>query len=542
MKKEVLKKIYQRNCKNNFRLLIGTLAFCIFICETALPAFSLTPVVTSVTPDRGFNNSSTAVTIRGENFEAGARVSLLYGDGGYYSFGSYTGIAVGSVHLSGSYAYSISNGTSYTDELVVFDVNDPSSPRWFSSYSTSEYAWDVYVSGNYAYVTDYYSGLQIIDVSNPGKPAWLSSLNEPGLAYGIHVSGNYAYMGRLNGFQVVDVSNPSNPVSVSPCCAGQTINVHTSGRYAYAADGDLQIIDVSNPEEPVLIQTYFTPSFGWDVYVSGNYAYVADGEAGLLIIDVTDPVNPVQSGFYNTPGWAFGVHISGNYAYVADSKSGLQIIDVSNPARPFLFASYDTPGSANDVDVSGSYIYLSDRSGGLRIFPLNDPVTSVQVSNSTTITATFPASLPEGPYHILITNPAGEEGRLNNGFNAVGLSTVIADIKANASDGPLVLNSGDPLSLTVSLDPVAAAGYDVDWWVYAISPGMGTYWYQIGSGWAPSVTPVPAYQGPLAAITDRNVLNSSTLPADDYTFYFEVDKRNGVKEGTVSDRVNVTIQ
>lgn len=106
----------------------------------------------------------------------------------------------------------------------------------------------------------------------------------------------------------------------------------------------------------------------------------------------------------------------------------------------------------------------------------------------------------------------------------------------------LVLNQGNALDVTISLDQGAAEGFDADWWVYAKTTSIGTYWYEYGTGWIESETPIPAYQGELIPVTNLKVLGISTLPAGNYDFYFEVDERNNIKEGARSDEVNVTIQ
>ncbi|MFV1951043.1 MAG: IPT/TIG domain-containing protein [Nitrospinota bacterium] len=69
------------------------------------PSYSLTPTVTSVTPNTGTTGSTQDVTITGTNFEPGAKVSLL--NGGPFLAGDYDttpGIAKG-VFVSGNYAF-----------------------------------------------------------------------------------------------------------------------------------------------------------------------------------------------------------------------------------------------------------------------------------------------------------------------------------------------------------------------------------------------------------------------------------------------------
>ena len=46
----------------------------------------------------------------------------------------------------------------------MIDISDPSNPEMVGSGDTSDFAWSVTISGNYAYVADGESGLQVIDV------------------------------------------------------------------------------------------------------------------------------------------------------------------------------------------------------------------------------------------------------------------------------------------------------------------------------------------------------------------------------------------
>jgi glucose/arabinose dehydrogenase len=121
----------------------------------------------------------------------------------------------------------------------------------------------------------------------------------------------------------------------------------------------------------------------------------------------------------------------------------------------------------------------------------------------------------------------------------------IPDIKANNSDGPLLIQQGDLLTITVSLDPMDYDGIPADWWVLAAAP-FGWYYYDL-INWksGQSVT----YQGGLSGLAPYEVLNTSGLPAGGlplgaYIFYFGVDGNvNGVIDNPLyydSVEVNIT--
>lgn len=166
-----MRKTYHPTMKTKPDLLFfcAVLMFCFFHLLPIEPVYSAVPTVTSVNPDTGTTDSVTRVTIKGADFEPGAKVSLLNGG-----------------------------------------------PLLIGSYDTPGSANDVYVSGDYAYVADWDSGLQIIDISNPASPVPVGSYDTPGSALDVYVLGNYAYVadGWNSGLLIIDVSDPASPVFV----------------------------------------------------------------------------------------------------------------------------------------------------------------------------------------------------------------------------------------------------------------------------------------------------------------------------------------
>ncbi len=99
--------------------------------------------------------------------------------------------------------------------------------------------------------------------------------------------------------------------------------------------------------------------------------------------------------------------------------------------------------------------------------------------------------------------------------------TVLPDIKANGSDGPVIITQSDILSITIELSSGSHSGKNADWWVLALTP-MGLYHYDfISDFWMPG--PVVTYQGPLFDMSPYEILNMSGLPAGLYHIFFAVD-------------------
>ncbi len=118
------------------------------------------------------------------------------------------------------------------------------------------------------------------------------------------------------------------------------------------------------------------------------------------------------------------------------------------------------------------------------------------------------------------------------------------DIKANGSDGPLTIQQGEKLTVTIALGPGSHNGENADWWVAAITL-FGSYWYTLDRGWVRSDPPIRVYSGPLFYLSPYEVLNISGLPTGTYTFYFGVDMlMNGSLDfgKLYFDSVDVTIK
>lgn len=357
-----------------------------------------------------------------------------------------------SLHVAADYAYVTAWSTEEFHGIVnlaIINISNPETPKIISNLSSllefpnpwASVYWDVYVAGDYAYQTfGWPPALRVVDVSDPVSPVmsgfFLSETTNSSIykykVGSIHVSGSYAYMPYLEagiegGYSawllIVDISDPQAPILTSSISVpGGTSGVYVSGPIAYLAAGEagLVTIDINNTAAPFVVGSYDTPGSAKGVYVSGHYAYIADGAAGLSVIDISDPTAPFLAGNYDTPGSAERLHVSGNYAYLADGTAGLTLINISDPESPFLADLVDTPHITNDVYASGGYAYLANGHSGFIVTATHGPVTDINVVNSTTITATFPAGLPKGPYHILITNSGGqtEEAYLYNSFKA----------------------------------------------------------------------------------------------------------------------------
>ncbi|MFH1232714.1 MAG: hypothetical protein V1651_02505 [Patescibacteria group bacterium] len=261
-----------------------------------------------------------------------------------------------SVYVSGSYAY-VANGI---QGLQIIDVSNPKIPMLIGNLNTLGYIYNIYVSGNYAYASNPNFDFKIIDISNPKFPILISSYilnpysdyhNDNYDHYEIYFSGNYAYVvSKKAGLRIIDISNPTLPILVSTYnVAGGASKIYVSGNYAYIAgfDMSLYVVDISNAKLPTLVGNCSSLGYARTINIFGNYIfYATNGSIGIQMVDVSNRKFPNLMKNYNTEDIVSEIYISGNYAYVANGNEGLQILEVTSTVnKPFIAITYPSAGT-----------------------------------------------------------------------------------------------------------------------------------------------------------------------------------------------------
>jgi len=188
------------------------------------------------------------------------------------------------ISVSGNYAY-IADFWFY-----VLNVSDPANPLLVGQYQFNFMtAIKLDVVGNYAYLADADTGLLIVDVSNPSNPSLIGNYYQPGNTGNIYVSGDYCYLSGDYGLTVIDISNKYSPTLVttmnierSPYIGGYGDGVYVHNNYAYitASDQGINVVEVFGPNNPYLAGN---DSAYWanDVHGSGNGVMVAAITGGV---------------------------------------------------------------------------------------------------------------------------------------------------------------------------------------------------------------------------------------------------------------------
>ena len=243
--------------------------------------------------------------------------------------------------------------------LLVFDISKeiPVLTWKWKDVKTDSRGMGIYIESNLAYLAvdkgekkSEKPGLYIFNISKQDSPKLLGYC-EAKHAWDVWVSGRYAYVASLKkGLMVIDVSSASSPKKVAratwslfPCAE----IVRGEGKFIYIAAGwrkGLVVVDIGNPLKPKVIGKFKSSIFGCGegLCVKDRIVYLANGnkknseENGLYIIDVQNPSSPIVLGKCTFSDWVEGVCSAGNYVFVTNTGSGVRSIDVRNPEKPCM--------------------------------------------------------------------------------------------------------------------------------------------------------------------------------------------------------------
>lgn len=288
--------------------------------------------------------------------------------------------------------------------LRIYDVSDTTAPIELGSYDTPGTAYGIEISDSLAFIADY-SSLQIINVSNPFSPAFVGSINAYGDETDVAVSGNFAYL--LNyyyGLIVVDISNPATPVQVGEIHDignlpfGNSITI--AGDYAYIATSGgpgLRVVDISNPTQPVQTGYYRTPGVDlFDLVVVGDHVYAASSPDGLEIFDCSELVTPPgMSLVLWPPNEVLRIGETRTIGWINRFVTGNAAIEI---CRDFPIDNWQEIAVVQTIDSSFAWTVTGPTSNDcrIRILSVTDPSIGDTMDGDFYITGTVDLVTPSG--------------------------------------------------------------------------------------------------------------------------------------------------
>ncbi|MBN2127541.1 MAG: VWA domain-containing protein [Candidatus Diapherotrites archaeon] len=327
--------------------------------------------------DRESVNYITGVYASGDYvFVAGRRTSnnstrgIIIYDASNPSSLSYVSVATSSdpedIFVSGDYAF-LADGTS---GLRVYDISNKSSPSEtdsldFSADSTEAKA--VFVSGNTAFVAAENAGLYAIDVTDKNNISILDSYNTPDYALDVFVSGDYAFVSDDSSLQIIDVSNPSDLQLVKSIPTPYYFNsVWIENQYAFLAADNYGLITFDWIQGPRIdnakaAASRFLDSNNWD-FNSDQMGLVSFNTSAVLEQQLTSTKNDVNSALYSlTAGGGTNI-ATGIYAATTELTS----IRANSNAIPFQVLLSDGQSNAGDSAAAAN----AAAAQGIKIFTI----------------------------------------------------------------------------------------------------------------------------------------------------------------------------
>jgi hypothetical protein len=425
------------------------------------------------------------------------------------------------VYISGKYAY-VANSASNT--MSIIDISNPANPLVISSTVPAELSapTNVFVVGNYAYLTDSSGYIKIYDISNPASPAYTGITGTNFGKKGLYISGRYAYViGGANSVEINDISNISNPAQISSInTAPGPQNIYVSGKYAYVtiynggAGTNLVIINISNPNGPTIATTTagFNGPFG--IYVSGKYAYVTNNTSNTMsVVDISNPTSPAIVGTLSGLGGPREIYVSGKYAYVTNyASSTVSVIDISSSTNPLIIGTVSGLGSPNGIFISGKYAYVTNSStASMSIIDLKGAdISTANIGNIATNDLTVWENADIG-------NNLYVKNGINAGVGGFYTSGQLSVYSTSSFYGWIGLNTATPLAALHIASSTAGGNARIDnGWLCVDTDGTCT-----GANTAGTVYAVSAYT--LGADLAENYISNEALEPGDVV---QVDPQN----------------
>jgi hypothetical protein len=287
---------------------------------------------------------------------------------------------LGSCQDSGD-AVTVTNNAAFLADrwgLYSIDVSDPRNPHRVGSYSGVPI--EVEARGNICCATFMnpnqpdWLRFSILNVSDPANIQPIASLDSAG-GYDIYLEGQLAFIsGYYTGgheFEILNIGDSAHPTRVgSYATPGPNNGVWAINDWtrAYVADGfqGLAVLDLSNLGSPQLDTFMLGADLAEDITVNGPWVYVANEQAGLQILSVADPTHPVAVGNYDTFGFRpmyATVAARDSFAYV-DSRSGgrrfFRSVDVSDRANPVFAGDCELFNPPEDIVLRDSFAYCAE--------------------------------------------------------------------------------------------------------------------------------------------------------------------------------------
>ncbi|MCK4396871.1 T9SS type A sorting domain-containing protein [candidate division WOR-3 bacterium] len=293
--------------------------------------------------------------------------------------------------------------------FLIINVGDLLNPTILSTVNTSGYVYDLYVKDSLAFLADFNS-LLIVNVSDPFNPVAVGSLSvNGGGAYDVWVAGNYAfvtkkdYLGGHGKVNMIDISDPMTPTFVKQVSMNATpygLFVVNDKVYVAADDwwapprkkgegradieGGIRVVHWEEPDSMNLLVSFDTPGRCRDIFVVDSFIYIADRDSFMIYKYVSTGIaenkkkSPETTSSFITYPNPFSKQTQISFSISSNSFASLEIYDERGRRVRDLAGGYLVPGkykviwdgvnnNAEKVTSGVYFVKLMTKSGMIRI-------------------------------------------------------------------------------------------------------------------------------------------------------------------------------
>lgn len=292
--------------------------------------------------------------------------------------------------------------------FLIIDISDLLNPSILCTLDTPGRVIDLFVRDTLAYLADKDS-LLIVNVSNPSNPSIIGHIGIPSTgAYDVWVTGNYAFVTEEDGFggqgkvNMIDISNPTLPTLVKQVSMAATpygLFVVNDKVYVSADDwwaqgkkkgedkadieGGIRVAYWEEPDSMNLLVSFDTPGRCRDIFVVDSFIYIAAWDSFIIykyistgIAESDKKVKQTTSFFITYPN-PFSNQTTISFVIPSKSFVSVEIYDAQGRRVKDLAGGYFVPGryeiiwngkDNNGIEItSGVYfVKLITKSGMIR--------------------------------------------------------------------------------------------------------------------------------------------------------------------------------
>lgn len=288
------------------------------------------------------------------------------------SIGAFYYGGINHVFVGNDYGYFCDNSTG----LQIYDVSDPETPNWESTYITGGCLSDIAVKGNYAFLATSKFNLIVVDQSNPDSIFEIAKLPTGYCYYKIEIEGDYLFASHYYmGFSIFNIEDPFNPYVVSETTTyASKEDIEINDSILYITDGNiLSIYNVVDKETPELISSVNT-GYTENIILHDTIIVVAARDSGIYFVNVANPYNPILVLHYeDKPAHYVFEHnqllyVKSSYHYPQVPHKGYYILDISEISEPEILVEFPET-VCKEIFVKDDFLFnINEENGNLEIF------------------------------------------------------------------------------------------------------------------------------------------------------------------------------